>query len=540
MTVGHHAQRRRGLRRRATAFGVGVALMLVGYTAAQVDVLSRVPWAGTPDRTVDTGCPDTETLHLTVAPRIEPAVSRALDELDEPCLVFEMTTRPERAAVDAVFVGGAVPDIWIPDGTWGLPKMPVDVVAAGLASTPVLLVGGPAARPVSSWADAFTSGSVALPDPLDDSVGTLAVMAPRQEAEATGRDVQAARGFLVPTAQAYGEVAAQGRRQPGLELISQSPTSARLVATTEADYLDALGDRSTVRPLVPRSGVPLMRFPLAVREDASAPTRRVARALVAWFRSDRGDAALRDVGLRHGDGARVARGVGVGRVRFLPPPDAADVDDYRFTWRVMSVPSSVLAVFDVSGSMAFATTGGGTRMDVAAGAAEVSLDLFPDHARVGVWVFSTRRGGPSQDWRMLEPLRRLDTEVAGVSQRDRLRARVAALRTLANGGTGLYDTTLAAYRQALRRYDPDYANSVILITDGANDDERSISRAALLRRLRALADPDRPVRIIAIGISADADLAALRRIAESTGGRAHRADSPEDILQVFAQEIANR
>ncbi len=53
-------------------------------------------------------------------------------------------------------------------------------------------------------------------------------------------------------------------------------------------------------------------------------------------------------------------------------------------------------------------------------------------------------------------------------------------------------------------------------------------------------DPQRPVRIIGIAISDDADLAALRRIAEATGGRAHRADAPDDILRVFAQEIANR
>lgn len=539
MVVGSHARGRRGLRRRAAAVGLGVGLLLVGYTAARVDVLSKVPWSGASDRAAEGDCPDPQTVSVTVAPRIEPAVSRALEDLDTPCLRFQVDDRGERAAVDAVYFGGPVPDLWIPDGAWSVPKMPVDVVSDALASTPVLLVGGPAARSVSSWADALTGGLVALPDPLTDSVGTLAMLAPRQEAQAAGGDTQAARDFLVPTAQAYGEVAAEGRH-PTLELASLVPTSARLVATTEAAYLDALGDRSALRPLVPTSGLPLLRFPLAVREDASVTVQEVARDLIAWFGSDRGDAALRDVGLRRGDGSRVAPGVGLGRTRFLPPPDGAQVDDYRFTWRVMSVPSSVLAVFDVSGSMAFATADGGTRIDVATGAADVSLDLFPDHARIGLWMFSIQRGGPAQDWRVLEPMRRLDDLIDGVSQRDLLRARTSELRTLTGGGTGLYDTALAAYRQALRRYDPDYANSVILITDGANDDPRSISQAALLRRLQALADPDRPVRIIGIAISDDADLAGLRRIAAATGGRAHRADSPEDILQVFAQEIANR
>jgi hypothetical protein len=74
----------------------------------------------------------------------------------------------------------------------------------------------------------------------------------------------------------------------------------------------------------------------------------------------------------------------------------------------------------------------------------------------------------------------------------------------------------------------------------ANDDPGSIGEAELLRRLEALVDPQRPVRIIGVAIGQDADLQALQRIAEATGGRAHRADTPEDILQVFSSEIAGR
>ena len=60
---------------------------------------------------------------------------------------------------------------------------------------------------------------------------------------------------------------------------------------------------------------------------------------------------------------------------------------------------------------------------------------------------------------------------------------------LTTGGTGLYDTTLAAYRQPLRDYNPDYYNSVILLTDGADDDPGSVSLTELLKELRSLKDP---------------------------------------------------
>lgn len=158
-----------------------------------------------------------------------------------------------------------------------------------------------------------------------------------------------------------------------------------------------------------------------------------------------------------------------------------------------------------------------------------------------MWVFSIDQGGPGQDWRALEPVRRLDDEVpGGPTQRDLLLVRADPMTELTNGGTGLNDTALAAYRQAVQTYDPNYSITMILLTDGANDDPGSISERELISRLKLLVNPQRPVRIIGVAISDDADLPALQRIAQATGGRAYRADTPGDILEVFASEIAKR
>jgi Mg-chelatase subunit ChlD len=206
---------------------------------------------------------------------------------------------------------------------------------------------------------------------------------------------------------------------------------------------------------------------------------------------------------------------------------------------MLSVPSSILAVIDASGSMDF-SAGDRTRMELLAEAARLGLDFLPGHARVGLWTFSIDMGGPGRDWRVLEPTHRLDKLQFGRTQRFALRARADELVELTGGGTGLYDTTLAAYRQALRDYRKSYSNAVVLMTDGANDDPGSISEERLLAQLKRLRNPKRPVRIVAIGISDDADLPALRRIAAATGGTAFVAQDPTDIAAVFARAVLSR
>lgn len=533
MTRGSHARRRDGavLLRPLVAVVVVLALAAAVYLVATRD--SSAPAAPAAD-----DCEPT-ALRVVAAPRISTLVRAALDAGADPCRSVELVEQTEREALDAVFFGGDVPDVWVPDGDWGLTKMDAEVVAPSVASLPVVLVGGPGTSAPDTWGEALAAGTVSLPDPLTDSVGTLAMTAPVQEARAAGGDLDAARGALVPIAQRYGELAASGRT-PDVSLDSLTAASTRLVVTTEDAYLEARRSDDGLRLVTPGTGAGLIRFPVAVGPDAPAEAVEVADQLATWFGSDAGIAAVGEAGLRRGDGRPVRAGSGAGPLSYLPTPASASVDDQRLTWQVMSVPSSVLAVLDVSGSMDFETPADGRRIDVAVGAAQVALETFPGHARVGLWAFSIDQGGPNQDWRVMEPVRRLDAEVGGSSQRELLGARAIELADLTSGGTGLHDTALAAYRRALADYDPAYANSVILLTDGANDDPGSISEETLIRRLEALVDPLRPVRIIGIGISADADLAALERIAAATGGRAHRADTPEDVLRVFSEEIAAR
>jgi len=206
---------------------------------------------------------------------------------------------------------------------------------------------------------------------------------------------------------------------------------------------------------------------------------------------------------------------------------------------VLTVPSSILAVLDASGSMDYETSEG-TRMELAVGAARTALAVLPGEARVGLWLFSIDQGGKGVDHRQLEPLVRLDAPVGKATQREALGTSIQTAVDLTEGGTGLYDTTLAAVREAQAKYDPAYFNSVVIISDGANDDPGSISLKKLLATLAEERDPEHPVRIIAIGISKDADMKSLTRIAEATGGKAYGARDPRDILGVLNQALLAR
>jgi hypothetical protein len=107
------------------------------------------------------------------------------------------------------------------------------------------------------------------------------------------------------------------------------------------------------------------------------------------------------------------------------------------------------------------------------------------------------------------------------------------------GGTGLYDTTLAAVRAVRSGWDPNRVNSVLILSDGRNDDD-GMSLGELLRRLTDEQDPARPVPVTAIAFGPGGDIRALRRISEVTGGSAYEATDPATIARIFLDSVGQR
>jgi hypothetical protein len=337
---------------------------------------------------------------------MEDLVAEAVKDVnaDEPCIDIQVTAGTVKDVVALLGDPNAeLPEIWIPDSpTWkgqltaaGWTGTPIADV---LAQTPVGLVGGPAAKAPASWASVLDGGNLAMADPSAEGASALALLAPYAEMKKTGETPASIEEKTVPVAQTYGERAVAGSAsETDLSTITASTT--QLVPTTEKAYLAARRSNDQLALVAPQTGVPMLRYPLidvnrgtkdilASGGDLSA---RVGRALTRWFTSSAGVDAIAAAELRGPDGAPLPNEIGLGDARVLSTVAQKTTDDALRQWRVLSVPSSILAVVDLSGSMKTAI-GDTTRIKLAVQASQVALDAFPAQARIGIWGFSKNRG----------------------------------------------------------------------------------------------------------------------------------------------------
>lgn len=527
-----HVREREAAGRTPWVAGLLVLLLLV--------IAGLFWWLNRDDESADAGCSDPVTATVGSSPDLAPALSDAADALaeDDPCLRVEVNALTSGDAVKAYLSGtDTTPDVWIPDSPlWAQQLRDAGigsrVVAESVASSPVVLAGGPSSDSPASWIDVLDTGRVEVQDPTQDSASGAILAAPRAEARTTGIKPNELGARMVPLAQRYG---ARTVRPASEVLTAISTTSKELVPITEQGFLAARKDNNALSYVVPETGAMALTYPAISVGEVSEESTEASSAFFEFLAGDRGREILDRHHFRDATGTPLADGVGVGKVGLLALPDSKDVQSDLRRWAVLAVPSSILAVFDTSGSMDF-ETGDGTRMELAADAARTALTQFPSTARVGLWSFSIDQRGPGVDHRELAPLKPLGKgDHLGV-----LNARLDELVDLPQGGTGLYDTALASYKAATKAYDPAYFNAVVILSDGANDDPDSIELPQLLKQLREQADASKPVRIIAIGISEDADMKALTQIATATGGGAYAARDPRDILQVISQALLAR
>ncbi|WP_162599936.1 substrate-binding domain-containing protein [Nocardioides solisilvae] len=528
--------------------GKGLSPLLL--VLALVAVIGGVGWltmggALEEDAAVADTCQDPFEVRLATVPAMRPLVEQAVTATAQRnrCAAVEVVEEtPDQTS--AAFARNESPDLWVADSSLRMQRLASSGVSTALleetlAASPVGLVTGPTGAGVGSWREALVSGRTVLNDPASDAASALALTASMGEALSGGTDPVEAQLSMIPLAQKFGERTVDGPAEP-IDLGSIGNGSTQLLPISEHDFLKARAANAALTLVKPATGSPVLDFPLAAAWDSDNTLREYGQELGSWFRTDEGARALDAAGLRRSTVEPLSSGGGMGQVEALETPSDDLVLRTLGGWQVLSVPSSILAVFDASGSMDFPAGAGSTRMELAADAAGQALSLFPRHAKVGTWAFSIDQGGPGQDWRQLAPIKRLNERTAGIDHERYLRQQLTKLLSITQGGTGLYDTTLAAYRQGLRSYDKNYFNAVILISDGANDDPGSLSLPDLLDKLKESADPARPVRIISVGISEDADMPSLRRISEATGGQAFLAKDPRDMLDVFAQALLSR
>ncbi|MEU8262410.1 substrate-binding domain-containing protein [Micromonospora sp. NPDC048999] len=536
-------------------------------------------------------------LSVTAAPEIQPAIKATADKwvadgaaVDKTCVAVTVTAAEPVDVAAAVAskhgvtlsgVGQAsgttvTPDVWVPDSsTWLLRLKSGGATAfapansASIARSPVVLA---MPEPVATrfgwpdkkltWTDLLRQVTSSKPlragivEPTQDAAGLSGLLALSAAASGTGRagSPQAQEATIGALRQL-----ATNRSSLRQDLLARFPRSSdpsAIAAGLSAAALseeDVLAYNST-KPPVPLAALYLdpapmpLDYPFAVLPGIEPVKASAAKVLfealsTAHFRNRLATQSLRGPDGSWGEGFQAPHGapspasggtsapVGQGGTAGLDP---ATIEKATSTWSVVTQSGRMLAVIDVSGSMRskVAAANGATRLQVTVAAANQGLQLFDDSWSIGLWTFSTNLDGPL-DYRQIVPIKPLS------SNRNALRQGLASVKP-SNGNTGLYDTMLAAYKKVQEDWEPGKVNSIVLFTDGKNEDDNGITHKELLAQLKKLRDPEQPIQVIIIGIGNDVSKAELEPITAITGGRPFVTADPTKIGEIFLQAIALR
>lgn len=478
----------------------------------------------------------------------DPSVAAPLEEIvadlsDSQADCLNVTIRAEDSSQTAAALGaGSRPwfDVWLPDSAmWparatGLAQRagldaPELVVGDAVASTPVVFAATPAtATALEANGAGFSSlagrlVAAVLPDPSTVAASSAALLALQS---VVGGDARAFTALVLGFAPGITPTTDAALAQ------AATATTPTLAVTTE-QALRAFDDTAeTLVAVYPTDVKPALTIPLVTLADASAKTQDAAEALAAAVVS--ADDLLAAHGLRDASGAATGTGADDGGEKAEAADIANQVEALR-SWQVLTAPSRMLSLNDVSGSMLAPATPELRRIDLFEQAAIGAVNSLSANSSLATWVFSSRRVG-EQDWQELIPFGSLGDP----AHKQRTIDTANGLDSVVGGGTGLYDSVLAAVRYMRETYVAGQVNLVLLNTDGVNEDDEGLDLPGLLAELAALRDPANPVVVIAVGYGPDTDQAVLAQIAAATDGAAYQALQPTDIAAVIIDAVTQR
>ena len=533
------------------------------------------------------GCTGAAALRISAAAPLAAVLQDRADDFDAwvedrpgvPCTTTAITSASPQELATAVGRAldgddGEAPTTWMPDSSLWRSVLARDPRLAAVlprtypvvAASPVVFaaprpmaeaLGWPQAQP--SWqqlsalaADPAGWSSVQHPEwgrmrlewpnPLTSTAGLGSTVAVYRDLAVGAEATDDLRRRLVTAHNAVGGAtgdltgALGALRDPG----ATAPEALRdlpVVPATEQEVVafNAAKPAVEVAAIYPPEGWVVSEVPVLGLQApwVSDEQRRASEAFADFVVQGDAQAALQKAGWRAArldSQVTAAAGVVATEPKYTPAQPSQDVLARTLqNWTALDRRGSLLVVVDTSGSMKEEVgTTGKNRMDVAKEALLASLPFFADEASVGLWTFSRAASGP--DYQQVVPLGRLDRPVGSGTARDTIASVVPRIR--AEGDTGLYETTLAAVAAVRESWQPG-PNTVVLISDGKNEDPGSPDLDTTLARLVDDADPSRPVEVVTIALGSGADARALRNIAGATKGQAYTAAAPEDLESVF-------
>lgn len=193
----------------------------------------------------------------------------------------------------------------------------------------------------------------------------------------------------------------------------------------------------------------------------------------------------------------------------LEVPDGATLEKLLGTWQQVKKTSTVVLVFDKSGSME------GKALEAAKVGARAFLQILDDRDQVAIVFFDDKVQAAIGPMKLGTSRGELESRIAG---------------TIASGGTALYDAVDAAWTDlaATARKSPHRIHALVVMTDGADRDSKK-----LLEDLRqSLGAEGAAVRVFTIAYGDQAESDILQQIADAARG-SHADGSVDTIIDVY-------
>lgn len=511
-----------------------------------------------------TACPQPETILAdpSTAPIVEAAATAWAAALGPDCAPLTVTVRSS-AEVARQGLGSATG--WVPEDVSWQERTTGDLASSRaevIGWSPLVVVADqaladslgdqPLAGPV--LIDLVTSrrthadfghadwGKVklVLPPPAESPIGALGFASLARQ---VGDGQEFPRSAL--------EATPQQRLMPSVQWRTvASPPAADVpsqLAPNPADAPAALGVGPrvgvTTEAVALRAAAGLRAWPLDAGDSAAtlglvtATNTPTMSAFGEWLTAPEGRDALLTAGVRVGDHAPAAeqlQDLGLptsGR----PAPAQLDVSAWEQiggAYAAFSHRTSNLVVLDVSGSMGERYPGTQVRkVDLITQAAGESWALWPPGTHTGLMTFNTDDDDEPVFTTVLPTQPNNTPEyLAALPQFSRS---FQEIRT--SGGTPLYEAIWRAHEQTQRDYVDDHTNTVVILTDGRNEDSTSTMTAdEVIERIRS-SDPEKKVSIGFVALGDSADYATLKRIADQTGNRVWHVQDPREVATVLPQ-----
>ncbi|NLE80782.1 MAG: VWA domain-containing protein [Rhodococcus sp.] len=516
-------------------------------------------------------------LHVTAEPDIAPVVETLAQKFSDTdpvirdrCVRVEVASAQARAVVGALNADsgeqwddsvGPRPNLWIPGGSSALTELEQPDVVAGephsIAVTPIVLavprvVAAALSAEPTGWQDlpALQSTPTSLEDRGLPGWGSLRLALPiGPDSAPTGMAVQAVAaavagaptGPVTPeqldTASVRTAVATLSRNAPVLEpsdiTTSDSLTgmiehaedadaTVHAVPATEQQIYRTLHDDEFARvdTFLPSGATPVADYPAAILTGSDETQSRAAAQLVEFLGTPDNAQLFADAGFRV-PGTTLPTDTPLEFPDLGTPLVPADRPTATDLEHIVTSPiedRATTILLDESQSMAD-QEGADTRLGNTTAALAAQIEKTPDTSSLGLWEYSQDLG---------EDAPYLATVSTGpLGENDRRQALTEALDAAEPAtGSWTYSSLAAAYQTAVDNYVPGRTNSILLITDGVDDQEGS-TRAELLSAIAEASDESTPVQIDVITIGENQTASTFGAVAERTGGTVRNVDSSD-------------